>query len=214
MKRVPFLFSSDNAMSRQHRAFPWADSPVGRPEDWDTSLKTLVPIMLASSQPMFVVWGPSRTLLYNDAYADILGNKHPDALGRDFLEVWHEIRGELEPMVAAAYRGEPWQMDHIELWMERRGFREEAHFSFFYAPVRAESGEVGGFFCACNEITAQILAERRLAESESRHRCALVNMDEGFVLLNRHFTILAVNAASTRMTGLGRAQLTGRNHRP
>ena len=212
MKRVPFLFSSDNAMSRQHRAFPWADSPVGRPEDWDTSLKTLVPIMLASSQPMFVVWGPSRTLLYNDAYADILGNKHPDALGRDFLEVWHEIRGELEPMVAAAYRGEPWQMDHIELWMERRGFREEAHFSFFYAPVRAESGEVGGFFCACNEITAQILAERRLAESESRHRGVLANMDEGFVLLNRNFTILAVNAAATRMTGLGREQLIGRNH--
>lgn len=38
--------------------------------------------------------------------------------------------------------------------MERRGYREEAHFSFFYSPLRSESGDIGGFYCACNEITA------------------------------------------------------------
>ncbi|HYF20834.1 MAG TPA: PAS domain-containing protein, partial [Ramlibacter sp.] len=114
-----------------------------------------------------------RTLVYNDAYAEILANKHPAAVGRDFLDVWEEIRADLQPIVDAAYRGEPVQMDDIELWMERRGYREETHFSFFYAPVRADSGAIGGFFCACNEITAQILAERRLAESEARHRGVL-----------------------------------------
>ena len=100
MKRVPFLFASDNDMARRHRRFPWADSAIGPPEGWDTALKTLVPIMLASSQPMFVVWSASRTLLYNDAYGEILGNKHPDALGRDFLEVWHEIRADHQGLVA------------------------------------------------------------------------------------------------------------------
>ena len=46
--------------------------------------------------------------------------------------------------------------------MQRKGFPEETHFSFFYSPVRDEAGEVAGFFCACNETTAQVLAERRL----------------------------------------------------
>ncbi|MGY4515753.1 PAS domain-containing protein [Lysobacter sp. HA18] len=212
MKRVPFLFSGGNAMAERHRAFAWSTSPIGPPEQWDTALKTLVPIMLASNQPMFIVWGEARTLLYNDAYGEILGNKHPDALACDFLEVWSEIRADLQPIVEAAYRGEPSQMDDIELWMERHGYREEAHFSFFYAPVRAESGDVGGFFCACNEITAQILAERRLATSEARYRSVLENMDEGFTLFDREFSIVEVNEATTAMVHLERKQMIGANH--
>lgn len=199
-------------MGERLRATNWESTPLGPPHGWDAALKTLVPIMLASNQPMFVVWGASRCLLYNDAYAGILADKHPAAIARDFLEVWHEIRASLAPIVSAAYGGEPVQMDDIELWMERRGYREEAHFSFFYSPVRAESGEIGGFYCACNEITAQILAERRLSESEARHRGVLENMEEGFKLFDRDFNILEVNDATMRMVQLPREELIGRNH--
>jgi PAS domain S-box-containing protein len=212
MKRTPYLFIADTPMAQRLRTMDWDSGPLGSPEHWDAALKTLVPIMLASSQPMFIVWGPARSLIYNDGYAEILAAKHPAAMGHDFLEVWHEIRESLTPIVEAAYRGEPVQMDHIELWMERRGFREETHFSFFYSPVRAESGEVGGFFCACNEITAQILAERRLSESEARHRGVLENMEEGFTLFDRDFNILEVNEASMRMVKLTRQELVGHNH--
>lgn len=124
--------------------------------------------MLGSSQPMFVSWGTQQTLLYNDAYAEILAAKHPAAMGRDFLEVWQEIRNDLLPIVEQAYKGEPVQMDDIELWMERKGFREEAHFAFSYTPVRGETGAIDGFFCACQEITQQVIAERTLRESEER----------------------------------------------
>lgn len=119
---------------------------------------------------MFIVWGPERTLLYNDAYADILASKHPAAMGRDFLEVWREIAADLKPIVEQAYRGEPVQMDDIELWMERKDFREETHFSFSYTPVLAENDAISGFFCTCQEITKQVMAERRLKESEALAR--------------------------------------------
>jgi hypothetical protein len=33
---------------------------------------------------MFVAWGEELGFLYNDAYAEILGAKHPRALGRRF----------------------------------------------------------------------------------------------------------------------------------
>jgi PAS domain S-box-containing protein len=206
------LFPSEAGLSGRLRTLAWEDTALGSPEGWETALRTLVPIMLASNQPMFIAWGADRTLLYNDAYAEILGHKHPEALGRDILQVWHEIRPDLEPIVAAAYRGEPVQMDDIQLWMERRGFREETHFSFFYAPVRGECGAVAGFLCACTEITGQVLAERRLAESESRHRGVLTNMDEGFVLFDGDFRILEINQAATRLVGLPREELIGRDH--
>ena len=150
------------------RAKNWSSTPLGRPEDWPVALKTLVGVMLGSNQPMFLTWGERRTLLYNDAYSEILASKHPEAMGRDFLDVWEEIRGDLLPIVDKAYRGEPVQMDDIELWMERKGFREEAHFAFSYTPVRDESGDIAGFFCACQEITGQVIADRKLRESEAR----------------------------------------------
>ncbi|MFC0676714.1 PAS domain-containing protein [Lysobacter korlensis] len=212
MKRTPFLFSAGTPMAARCREYPWATSALGQPQTWDSALKTLVPIILGSNQPMFVAWGASRTLIYNDAYAELLANKHPDALGRDFLEVWHEIREDLRPIVEGAYAGTPVQMDDIELWIERRGYREETHFSFFYSPVRNEHGEIGGFYCACNEITTQILTERRIVESEAHHRGVLENMDEGFTLFDRDFTILEVNPAALRILGLAREQMVGQNH--
>ena len=124
--------------------------------------------MLAANQPMFIAWGPERTLLYNDAYAGLLATKHPDALGRDFLEVWREIREDLIPIVDKAFAGKPVHMDDIKLVMNRRGYPEETHFSFSYTPVRDGFGRIAGFFCPCNEITGQVLAERRSARKRSR----------------------------------------------
>lgn len=145
------------------RAHDWEASPLGAPQGWPQPLKTLAGLMLAANQPMFVAWGRGRTLLYNDAYAEILASKHPAALGRDFLEVWHEIRADLLPIVEQAYAGRPVHMDDIALTMERRGYPEETHFAFSYTPVRDEAGAVAGFLCPCVEITEQVLAERRRA---------------------------------------------------
>ncbi|KFG69523.1 PAS domain-containing protein [Microvirga sp. BSC39] len=162
------------------RAHDWAATPLGQPAGWPYGLATLVSVMLGSNQPMFIAWGPERTLLYNDAYAEILVSKHPAALGRDLLEVWHEIRADLLPIVEKAYGGESVHMDDITLIMQRRGYPEETHFSFSYTPVRDESGAVAGFFCPCTEITGQIMAERRLAAETERQR-RLFEQAPGFI---------------------------------
>lgn len=167
---TPDTITGGGEMGRRLRAHPWARTALGPAEHWPQPLKTLVGVMLASNQAMFVAWGPERTLLYNDAYAEILAGKHPGALGRPFLEVWHEIRADLEPIVAQAYAGEPVHMDDITLLMHRKGYPEETHFSFSYTPVRDETGEVAGFLCPCTEITGEVMAERRVRASEARLR--------------------------------------------
>lgn len=151
-------------MGAMLRAHPWAESPMGLPAHWPSQLKTLVGLMLNAPQPMFAVWGPEQRMFYNDGYAEILGGHHP-ALDQTFLDVWSEIRSDLEPIMARAYAGEPIYMDDIELTMRRHGHDEETHFSFFYAPVRGDQGEVLGVFCACTEITQEVKARReRTAE--------------------------------------------------
>lgn len=148
-------------MGGRIRAFDWSASPLGSPSGWPQVLHTLINLMLASSQPMFLVWGPARSLLYNDAYAQILAGKHP-ALGQPFDQVWHEIWDrDLKPIVQRAYAGEALHMDDIPLVMMRNGYPEQTHFSFSYTPVRGPEGGVEGFLCPCLEITEQVMQERR-----------------------------------------------------
>jgi len=48
---------------------------------------------------MFVAWEPELSLLYNDAYAEILGAKHPASLGARFRDVWTEVWPDIAPLV-------------------------------------------------------------------------------------------------------------------
>ena len=215
----PAFLAEGGATGALIRAHDWSASPLGSPEGWAPALKTLVGVMLMAGQPMFLAWGPRRTLLYNDGYADVLALKHPSALGRDFLEVWSEIRTYLTPIVEQAYRGEPVHMNDIELLMLRKGYPEEAHFTFSYTPVLNEQGAVAGFFCPCVETTAQVLGQRRHQEAEAalraerdRTRRVLDGMTEGFGLLDRDFRVIDINAEGLRLEARPREEIVGKTH--
>ena len=88
-------------MGERMRGFDWSCSPLGPPERWPQALKTAVGILLSSKFPMFLAWGPELRFLYNDAYADVLGGKHPAALGHAFEDVWADIWDEIGRSPAA-----------------------------------------------------------------------------------------------------------------
>ncbi|MGI4939217.1 MAG: PAS domain-containing protein, partial [Janthinobacterium lividum] len=159
--RTPAFLIGDGEVGALIRSHGWANTPIGQPSDWPESLQTLVGVMIAARQPMFIAWGPDRTLIYNTPYTDVLGGKHPGALGRDFLDVWSEIRADLLPLFDKVWRGESVHMDDITLIMERTGKPEETHFAFSYTPVKDREGRTLGLFCACTETTDQVLAVRR-----------------------------------------------------
>ena len=149
-------------MGARMRARDWGATPWGPAGAWPQSLKTVVGIMLAAKQPMFLCWGPAQLMLFNEAYMPVLGAKDvDDALGRPFLDVWPELRDALQPLVDQVYAGEPVHMDDIELYLDRGEGLEETHFAFSYTPVRIEDGSVNGLFCPCTETTGQVLADRR-----------------------------------------------------
>ncbi len=171
MAEVPFFLTGGGACGALMRGLDWAATPLGAPEGWPAPLKTLVGVMLASHQPMLIVWGPAHTTLYNDGYAAMCGTRHPEAMGRSFDDLWHDIWDQVEPILSAAYAGEATQMDDIAFVMHRNGFPEETHFSFGYTPVRGEDGTVAGMFCACAETTSAVKSGRQMAaERERLHR--------------------------------------------
>lgn len=143
------------------RDYDWSRSPLGEPESWPNSLRTVVALLLQSKFPMFVAWGPQLAFLYNDAYAEILGSKHPDALGLRFDQIWAEIWADISPLIDAALAGQSVFQKDLPLVMNRKGFPEQTWFTFSYSPVLDDDGRVGGMFCAVTETTQTVISQRR-----------------------------------------------------
>ncbi len=148
------------------RDFDWASTDLGPPSSWSTSLRMIVRVVLANRFPMLLWWGPNYIQIYNDAYAPILGTKHPvQALGRPFRECWHEVFDVLGPLVDVPYHGGPATfMDDIELIVRRHGFAEESHFMIAYSSVPDDESPkgIGGVLGTVMEITQKVIGERRL----------------------------------------------------
>lgn len=156
------LFPGDTAIARLMRSMDWSKTPLGPVEQWPQSLRTVVSVCLASRFPILIWWGPDLAMLYNEAYRDIIGAKHPQAMGAPgravFPEVWHFIGPMLEGVL---HEGEAtWSNDQL-LVLDRNGYAEECYFTFSYSPIQAESGDIGGVFCAVTETTPRVLGERR-----------------------------------------------------
>ncbi|HEY9218612.1 MAG TPA: PAS domain-containing protein, partial [Phenylobacterium sp.] len=166
---IAFL-SGGGEVGAMMRAHDWSRSPLGPPTGWPQSLRSVVGLMLGSKFPMFVAWGQDLGFLYNDAYVEVLGAKHPQALGQRFFDIWSEIWPDISPLIEAALAGEATYRHDLPLLMNRKGYDEQTWFTFSYSPVRDERGQVAGMFCACQETTERILAERKLADETERQR--------------------------------------------
>ena len=144
-------------------ALDWSKTPVGSVETWPQSLKSLVKTLLASRYPMLLAWGPDFTQFYNDAYSQLIGDKHPAALGIDLritlAEAWDTLGPMIETVMATGVAN--W-LPALLLVLERSGYREESYFSVSHAPAEDDSGQIVGMLAVCSEVTQQVLGERRL----------------------------------------------------
>lgn len=145
------------------RALDWSATDLGPYEDWPQSLRTAVSICLNSRFPILIWWGSNLVMLYNDAYRQILGVKHPRSMGQRGQECWPEIWDIIGPMLNGVLdEGTATWSENQLLLLNRNGYSEECYFTFSYSPIRDETGKVGGVFTAVTETTATILSERRL----------------------------------------------------
>ena len=158
--------SGSGQMRRRLEAFDWAATPLGRRDTWPASLTLSVDLILVSGFPMAVRWGPDLIMIYNDAYAPLLGDKHPTSFGRPTRETWPEIWDRLDPLSESILRGERegfFAVDHLWL-LQRHGITEEARFTISYSPIPdavAPNG-IGGLLTTVFETTERVRGEKRL----------------------------------------------------
>jgi PAS domain S-box-containing protein len=191
------------------RSKDWSKTPLGPMEQWPKSLHIIVTFILDSPFPMIFGWGSQLTAIYNDAYLPLLGKKHP-ALGKPFLEVWHEAADIISPLVEQALTGESLSFHDAPFTLMRHGYPEQTWFDYSYSPLRDDDGAVAGFLNIAVETTERKQAEEALkkakiqAERESaRTRAILDSMAEGLVVADPNGNIIEMNPAGLSIHEFG-----------
>jgi PAS domain S-box-containing protein len=164
--RVESVFGGPGSVREVARQLDWSSTPLGPIEGWPVSLRTAAAIVMRSPVPMILVWGPELIQLYNDAYALLIGGKHPRALGNPTHETWPELRLVQTPIFARVFSGEAVQIAEARYYLDRRvdGIPDEAFFDATFAPVPREDGSIGGSLSTLFECTTRI--RNRTAERE------------------------------------------------
>ena len=161
------FLSGDGALARLIRAHDWTQT-LGSIENWPTSLKTTVGLMLHSPVPLVLLWGPDGIMLYNDAYGVFAGNRHPGLLGSKVLEGWPEAADLNRHVMKVGMAGGTLEYKDLELTLNRRGQPEPGWMDLFYSPVIAEDGKPAGVIAVVVETTDRVLARRAAVAQSAR----------------------------------------------
>jgi PAS domain S-box-containing protein len=99
---TPGFLMGGGEMGALMRAHDWSATPLGDPQTWPRSLQTVIRIMFAADQPVWIGWGPEMLTFYNDPCKAIIGDEHPSALGKPATEVWRESEARFRNMAEHA----------------------------------------------------------------------------------------------------------------
>ncbi|WP_456584962.1 ATP-binding protein [Blastococcus sp. SYSU DS0973] len=155
------LFAIGGEAGRIMAGIDWASTSIGPVESWPASLRFAIRTVLVSRFPMLLTWGPDELQFYNDAFAPVIGEKHP-AIGdriRDTLaETWHTVGPPIEHAMATM---ESSWIPKLLVLLTRSGYREETYFTVSHAPAFDDAGRVAGMHAVCTEVTGEVLGARR-----------------------------------------------------
>jgi len=166
------------------RDFDWAQTAIGPLGAWPQSLKSVTQMLLLSPVPIVLLWGEDGVMIYNDAYSEFAGSRHPALLGSKVREGWAEISDFNDHVMRVGLSGRTLAYRDQELALQRRGKLEPVWMDLDYSPVLDESGTPAGVIAIVVETTAKVLAQRQLRESERRLRAFVEATSDAIYRMN------------------------------
>ncbi|TID06285.1 Hybrid signal transduction histidine kinase K [Colletotrichum higginsianum] len=145
------------------RQTDWASTSLGPIEHWTPELRAMANMVMGSPHPAAMYWGEDYVTIYNEAYIELAGQKHPKLMGARYQDAWSEIWGDLGPIVNNAWtNGQAVMKNDNQLFINRHGFLEETFFSWSLIPLLGSEGQVVGLYNPAFENTRRKVNERRM----------------------------------------------------
>ena len=157
-------------MAGRIRAFDWSRTELGAIEHWSASLRSAVQLLLASPLPMVMLWGRQGFMIYNDAYAEFAGGRHPYLLGCAVELGWPEVAEFNRHVLDVCLAGGTLSYRSKELVLLRDGKPEDVWMDLYYSPVPDDDQSPGGVLAIVVETTEHVLTERARQEAERSYR--------------------------------------------
>jgi hypothetical protein len=120
-----------------------------------------VSLILTSSFPLNLIWGLGAVQIWNQAYVDICGEKHPTMFGSDYRDCWASAWPAIGRAFDEARAGHTSFLEDQPMLLDRNGFLEETWFTFSLSPIRDERRDIAGLFHPVTETSARMLTKRR-----------------------------------------------------
>ena len=135
------------------RRHPWMQTTLGPIATWPVLMRSVVDTVGLLPMPALSLWGPDGVAIYNDAYAAIAGDLHPQLLGSSILPAWPEAATIHRKFIDAGLRGTAAVLSDQRFVLHRQGRRETAWFSVRASPIIDDEGRSLGALCLFAETT-------------------------------------------------------------
>jgi PAS domain S-box-containing protein len=192
------------------RAYDWASTALGAIDTWSIELLTVVNLTLSSPAPARTMWGPDFILIYNDAYRPIPGPRHPEALGKSaravYSESWHVVGPLLEKAFAT---GETLFYEKLVVPLPTHNGVQDFYLNYSFNPIY-EGRNIAGLFGPLQDVTGEVIAARKLQESEARATRILQSIGDAVIVTDAEGSITRINFVAEVLTGWTHEQAMGR----
>jgi PAS domain S-box-containing protein len=147
--------------------------------------------------------------LLNPSFSAMWGNR--SVVGKKMREAWPELEGQgwFEMVEKINDTGESISNNEksaIADW-HNDGRLTEKFFNFVYTPYRTPEGKVAGVMIFGNEVTEQVLARRKVEESEARFRAVFNQAAVAISITGLNGKWITLNKAYPKMLGYTEAEL-------
>ncbi|WP_112186250.1 response regulator [Ralstonia sp. GX3-BWBA] len=157
-------------MAQRVLAFDWAATQLGPIQDWPSSLHAAVQMVLASPVPLVMMWERHGYMIYNDAYAEFAGGRHPYLLGCPVELGWPEVADFNRHVMDVCLGGGTLSYRDKELVLLRNGRPEDVWMDLYYSPLPDDHGRPAGVLAIVVETTERVQTERERQAAEQALR--------------------------------------------
>ena len=132
----------------------WSRTALGARDGWPPCLRLTVDILLNSPLPMLLMWGREQIMVYNDAYAALIGLASLRAPGASVPSMQPAAWSWNSAAIRQAWDGHSASYLGNSLPVWRDGAVVQQALDLYYTPVRDERDTVAGILCALSPSRA------------------------------------------------------------
>ncbi|KAK6003067.1 hypothetical protein QM012_000912 [Aureobasidium pullulans] len=148
------------------KRFAWSDTPFGSIETWSLELRRSTAKIMNSPDPRILIFGDQKAIIYNEAFAAVIGSHHPRCLGAPLADLQDDKVFEiLWDMSLTAYdNGRGARRMREELLLERGGSKEQTFWNMFLSPLPGFDGYCDSAVGEFTDVTDLVVQAQRRSQ--------------------------------------------------